>query len=180
MGSTFARINGVLVDPLTAQVNSLYLDSSLQAGSTNASAVVPVTGSTAAYGQMYRGMPVLINTATGQLVPANASTVASMTVAYAGVLVDDVTQFSLARGTKVSYIFRGRVRSYAGGALTVGDYVKVDTSTNFSGFLKWVDGTDDPNLRVGQYMPIDDGSAENGSSAGTSNVQGDAIFVNLF
>ncbi len=179
MASTFARVSGVLVDPHTAQINSLYADPSLNAASTNASAVVPVTGSTAQYGQLWRGMPIYINNVTGKLVPPNDAGVAGSTSVYTGVLVDDFTSFHLARGTKVPYIQRGRVRSYAGGTLTVGDWVKPDVSANFSGFLKWVDGTDDVIYRVGQFLPIDDGSAANGATAGTGAVQGDTIFVNL-
>ncbi len=179
MASTFARVSGVLVDAHTAQINSLYPDPSLLAGSTNASAVVPVTGSSALYGQLWRAMPIFINNLTGKLVPPNDAGVAGSTSVYTGVLVDDFTNYKLAQGTKVSYIQHGRVRSYAGGTLTVGDWVKPDTSANFSGFVKWVDGTDDVIYRVGQFLPIDDGSAENGSSAGTGAVQGDTIFVNL-
>jgi hypothetical protein len=179
MASTFARVSGVLVDAHTAQINSLYPDPSLIAGSSNAAAVVPVTGSTALYGQLWRGMPIFINNLTGKLVPPNDAGVAGSTSVYTGVLVDDFTTFSLARQTKVSYIQRGRVRSYAGGTLTVGDFVKADTSSNFSGFVKWVDGTDDVIYRLGQFLPIDDGSAENGVTAGTGAIQGDTIFVNL-
>ncbi len=179
MPAQFPRVNGVLVDPHTAQINSLYPDPSLLAGSTNASSVVPITGSSAQYGQLWRGMPVYINNTTGKLVPPNDAGVSGSTSIYTGVLVDDLSSFKLAQGTKVSYIMRGRIRSYAGGALMVGDWVKPDVSANFSGFVKWVDGTDDVIYRVGQFLPIDDGSAENGSSAGTAAVQGDSIFVNL-
>ncbi len=180
MASTFARVNGVLIDPLTAQTNSLYADPSLITGSSNAAAVVPITGSTAQYGQLWRGMPIFVNQSTGKLVPPNDAGVAGSTSLYVGVLIDDFTTFHLARQTKVSYIQKGRVRSYAGGTLTIGQAVKPDTSSNFSGFTAWVEGTDDLALRVGQFLPIDDGSAENGSTAGTGAVQGDTIFVNLF
>lgn len=179
MSSTFARVSGVLVDPLTVQTNSLYPSPTLNAGSSNAAAVVPVTASTAQYGQLWRGMPVYIDNTTGKLVPPNDAGVAGSTSVYTGVLVDDFTNYKLATQTKVTYIQRGRVRSYAGGNLTVGDWVKPDTSSNFSGFVKWVDGTDDAIYRVGQFLPVDDGSAENGVTAGTSAVQGDTIFVNL-
>ncbi len=179
MGATFNRVSGVLVDPVLTQINSLYPSPTLLAGSTNAAAVVPVTGSTAQYGQLWRGMPVYIDNTTGKLVPPNDAGVAGSTSVYTGVLVDDFTAYKQAAGTKVSYIQRGRIRSYAGGNLTVGDWVKPDTSSNFSGFVKWVDGTDDVIYRVGQFLPIDDGSAANGSTAGTAAVQGDTIFVNL-
>jgi hypothetical protein len=177
--SLFPRVNGALVDAHTAQTNSLYADPSLFAGSTNASAVVPYLGSVAQYGQLWRGMPVFINTVTGKLVPPNDAGVAGSTSVYTGVLHDDITTWTIARGVKITYIQRGRVRSYAGGALTVGDWVKPDTSANFSGFVKWADGVDDVKDRVGQFLPLDDGSALSGATAGTTAVQGDTIFVNL-
>lgn len=174
MAATFTRVNGVLADTFTAKTRGLYPDASLAAGQANASSVVPITGPTATYGQLWRGMPVGILPTTGKLVPMNASG-----AVYAGVLIDDLTAYVLARGTKVAYATSGRVRSYAGGNLTVGDPVKADTSANFSGFVKWVAGTDAVDLRVGHAFPLDDGSASNGSTAAVSMVQGDSIFVEL-
>lgn len=181
MGATFNRVNGVLVDPWSAQTNDYYADPSLLTGSSNAAAVVPITGSTATYGQLWRGMPVYLNPNTGMLIPPNdpnASSIAS-TAVYAGVLIDDLTTFALARGTKIAVVRKTRVRSYAGGSLTIGQPVKPDTSANFSGFVAWVDGTDDIQSFVGNAFPLDDGSAENGASAATTMAQGDNIFVNL-
>jgi hypothetical protein len=61
--------------------------------------------------------------------------------------------------------------------LLPGDPVKVDISSNFSGFTKWVAGTDDAILRVGYAWPLDDGSIS--GTPVTAMAQGDTIFVDL-
>ncbi|GAC1334040.1 MAG: hypothetical protein NVSMB14_01040 [Isosphaeraceae bacterium] len=175
MGATFNRVNAVVVDTFATTTDTgLYPDASLGAGGVNASSVVPYVGVIASYGQLWRGMPVSILPSTGKLVPPNAAGAIAV-----GVLTDDLTTYKLAQQVKITFAKRGRIRSYAGAALTMGQSVKVDTSANFSGFVPWVAGTDDPSLRVGRVFPLDDGSASNGASAATSMAQGDTIFVEI-
>lgn len=183
--STFARVTSVIVDPAFTQTDiGRYPDPLLLSGGADNSAIVPASGPaglTAQVGQLWRGMPIYLNNATGKLVPPNTS--ASTTSAYVGVLADDLTTFVLARGTKVGFVKKGRVRSYAGASLKVGDPVKPDTGASnsgaFAGFIKWIDGTDSVQLRVGYAYPLDDGSASNGSTAASTMAQGDVIFVDL-
>jgi len=175
MAATFARINAVAVDPQHLMTDTgLYPDPQLQPGGSFSSNVVPIVGPTASYGQLWRGMGIALNPATGFLVPPSASGAVPM-----GILVDDLTSYVLARGVKITFAKRGRVRTYAGAAMTVGQNAKIDTSANFCGVVPWVKGTDDPSLIVGKVAPLDDGSAENGASATTAINQGDTIFVDL-
>ncbi len=179
--STFARVTSVIVDPAFLQTDmGKYPDASLIAGGANASSIVPASGPsglTATVGQLWRGMPIFMLQNTGKLVPPNNA--ASGTAVYQGILIDDLTSFVLARGTKITYAKKGRVRSYAGAALNDGDPVKPDTTATFAGVLKWVDGTDSVQLRIGYAYPLDDGSASNGSTAASTMAQGDTIFVDL-
>lgn len=168
MGATFNRVNSVRVDTFRNIVDTgLFLHPQFQSGGSFSAAVVPIIGPTATYGQCWRGMPIGI--IGNMLVPISASG-----ATYAGVLVDDITSYTLARGGKVTFAKSARVRSYAGGALTAGALVKVDTSANFSGFKAWVQGTDDDLLIAGKAYPLDD------SGGTTSMAQGDVIFVDLF
>lgn len=176
--STFARVTSVLVDPaLTTTDTGLYPDVSLQPAGLNASSVVPINGTTASAGQMWRGMPAYYLPTTGKLVPPNNA--ASGTAVFVGVLVDDLTAYVVARGTKVTFAKRGRVRTYAGATLLAGQPVKPDTSTPYAGFIPWVDGTDSVQLLAGRAYPLDDGSASNGATAASSMAQGDTIFLDL-
>lgn len=176
--STFARVTSVVVDPnMTVTDTGVYPDNSLLAGGLNASSVVPINGPTASAGQLWRGMPAYILPTTNKLVPPNNA--ASGTAVFVGVLVDDLTSYVLAKGTKVTFAKRGRVRTYAGASLTAGQPVKPDTSTPYAGFIPWVDGTDSVQLLAGRAFPLDDGSASNGSSAAVSMSQGDVIFLDL-
>ena len=175
MPAPFTRVNGVLVDPAHSQTVDFYPDPSLQTGGANAASVVPIPGTTVASGGvLFRGQPIAVSQTTGMLVPANAASSSAC-----GVLLDDLTAYVVARGTKIAVVKRGRIRSYAGGSLTVGDPVKFDVSSTFTGFKKWVSGTDAADLLVGHAYPTDDGSAENGASAGTTMALGDTIFVTL-
>lgn len=179
--STFARVTSVLVDPFqTTTDTGLYPDASLLPGSTSASTVVPINGVTATVGQMWRGMPAYVNTSTNRIVAPNA---ASATSVFVGVLVDDLTAYVVARGTKITFAKRGRVRTYAGASLIVGQPVKPDTgaanSGNFAGFIPWVDGTDSVQLLAGRAYPLDDGSAGNGAPSASTMAQGDTIFLDL-
>lgn len=173
MPATFNRVTSVTVDTTFDQTDTgLYPDAQFASGGSFAASVVPLTGPTATYGQLWRGMPIGVNPASGRLVPPSASG-----AVIVGVLLDDLSAFVLAKGTKVTFVKRGRVRSYAGGNLNAGDPVKVDTSANFSGFTKWTSGTDAVELRIGRAFPLDDGSATGTPS--TAMVQGDTIFVDL-
>lgn len=175
MASTFARVTSVVVDPNFCQTDvGRYPDASLQSGGANASSVVPLQGLTATAGQLWRGMPIGLLQSSAKLVPMSASG-----AVYQGVLTDDLTAFVLATGRKITFVKKGTVRSYAAGSLNVGDPVKADVAANFSGFLKWVDGTDDQFLLRGYARPLDDGSASNGSTAASTMAQGDTIFVDL-
>jgi hypothetical protein len=172
MASTFPRINSVNVDTSQNETDDFYPDAGLAVGGSWASAVPALTGATATYGQLWRGMPVGILPATGKLVPVTASSAVPV-----GFLLDDITAFTLARGTKIAVVKRGRIRTYAGGPLAAGDPVKVDTSTNFSGVVKWISGTDDASLRLGRVYMIDDGSAS--GTPAVSAAQGDTVFLEL-
>jgi hypothetical protein len=173
MPSTFPRVTSVSVDTTFNQSGTgLYPDASLQSGGGSVAAVVPLIGNTASYGQLWRGMIAAISPTTGKLVPPNASGAVPI-----GVLYDEVSAYLIASGRKIGYIKKGRVRTYAGGNMTVGDLAKADTSANFCGVVKWVDGTDDPDLIVGRVAPLDDGSTSNGATAATAMVQGDTIFL---
>jgi hypothetical protein len=175
MAATFTRVNGVLVDPFQSTTDTgLYPDPQFaNAGSYSANLAQPLT-TVASQGACYRGMPIGISPSSGMLVPISASG-----AVYAGVLVDDLTAYVIAAQRKVTFVRKGRVRSYAAGALTIGDPVKADVASTFSGFKKWVTGTDGAELLKGYAYPVDDGSAENGASAASTMAQGDTIFVNL-
>lgn len=175
MGATFTRVNAVLVDTSQAATDiGLYPDPQFQGtGSYSSNLAQPLT-TVASQGGCYRGMPIAVSIQSGQLVPVNASG-----AAYVGVLTDDLTAYVVARGTKVGYVKRGRVRTYAAGALAVGGPVKIDTAAGFSGFKAWVSGTDAADLLRGHAFPVDDGSAENGATAASTMAQGDTIFVDL-
>jgi len=125
---------------------------------------------------MYRGMPAAVSKTSGKIVPINTASVAANAF-FAGILIEDITAYVAAKGTKIALAQRGRLRSYAGGVMAIGDPVKVDTTAAFSGFLKWVDGTDDPALKVGHAFPIKDGS--DGNAPTVAIAQGDQIFVDL-
>lgn len=175
MGATFTRVNGVQVD--TSQISTdigLYPDPQFQGSGSYSASLAQSLTTVASQGGCYRGMPIGVSIVTGMLAPISASG-----VQYIGVLVDDLTAFVLAKGTKITYAKRGRVRTYAAGALAVGDPVKADTAVAFSGFKKWVSGTDAADLLRGHAFPVDDGSAENGATAASTMAQGDTIFVDL-
>src|SRR6266702_5177043 len=179
MGATFTRINTVVVDPNFAQIGDSYPDPLLS--TTYVANLATEQNTTASYGQLFRGMPVWYSRLSVKIVPPPASigtsSTSGLTTAFLGVLVVDLTAYVLARGTKIAVARKGRVRSYAGGTMLPGDPVKVDISSNFSGFTKWISGTDDAVLKVGYAWPIEDGS-----TAGTPVItiaQGDTIFVDL-
>jgi hypothetical protein len=174
MAATFTRVNGVLVDTSKASIDTgRYLDPAFQApGSYSANIAFPLQ-TVASASLMYRGQGCAISLATGMLVPPSAPNSIP-----AGVLLDDITPYVAAKGTKVTFITRGKVRTYAGAALTIGQAVTMDTSASFCGFVPWA-STMSPNLIHGHAFPLDDGSAENGASAASTMAQGDNIFVSL-
>ena len=182
MGATFTRINSVIVDPTQTQVRDAYIDPSLQLGSSSAANLASPLSPIATYGQLYRGMPVLISRVSGKIVPPSAtvgtSSTTGSTTAFGGVVISDITAHIVARGTKTALATKGRIRSYAGAVILPGDDVKVDTSANFSGFVTWAKATDDIYLRVGKAWPIDDGSTT--GTPATTIAQGDTIFVDLY
>lgn len=175
--STFKRVNAVVVDPAFLKSRDGFLHSQFNGGSYTSN-LAQENSTQASTGACYRGMPIGADPATGFLVPMNASG-----AAYYGVLEVDITAYTVARGTKIACAQRGRVRSYAAGALNYGDPVKADTSAAFGGFAKWVQGTDAQSLLVGNAYPLDDGSASHtGGSAptpATTMAAGDIIFVDL-
>lgn len=175
--STFKRVNAVVVDPAFSKVRDGFLHPQFNQGSYTSN-LAQENNTTASTGACYRGMPIGLDAATATLVPINASG-----AAYYGVLEVDITSYTVARGSKIAIASKGRVRSYAGAALTPGQAVKADTSAQFSGFVPFVEGTDAAHLRVGVAFPLDDGSASHtGASAPTPAVainQGDIIFVDL-
>ena len=177
MASTFTRVNSVTVNPAFAQTFDGYLDPAVAVGGSYSSALATEQNIVATYGQLFRGMPVLRANATGKIVPPNAGLLSTSTTSWFGVLAVDVTAWISNRPSKIAVVKKGRVRTYAGGALTTGDPVKVDTSANFSGFVKWVAGTDDASLLRGYMAPINDGS--DGNAPAVSAAQGDTIFVDL-
>lgn len=173
MPLTYARVNGVLVDPNQSRTNDAYLDPQFQNTGSYAANVAQPLQIVASSGACYRGMPIGQSPSSGMLVPINASG-----AVYRGVLLDDLTAYVVARATKVAFAHSGRVRSYAAAALTAGAPVSPDTSASFSGFKPWASTAANPTP-VGYAWPLDDGSAENGSSAATTMAQGDTIFVDL-
>lgn len=170
MASTFKRVNGVEVDSRLTRVVDHYLDPGFTSGAYVSNST-PQNSTIASSGACYRGMPVGLNTANGKLVP-----ISTAGATFRGVLLLDLTGLVIAKNSKVAVATSGRIRSYAGGALNIGDPVKADTSAQFNGFVKAIVGTD---IVVGHAYPIDDGSASNGVSAAISMVQGDTIFVEL-
>lgn len=181
MGSTFTRVNSVIVDPTQTRIRDAYLDPGVAVGGTYAANLATTLQTTATYGQLYRGMPVLISRVNARIVPPSAgngtSSTTGSTTTFGGVIISDITSYITARGSKLALAQSGRIRSYAGGALLPGDDVKVDISSNFSGFIAWVKATDDVALRVGRAWPLDDGSTT--GTPATSIAQGDTIFVDL-
>lgn len=175
MAATFKRVNGVTVDPFTAKIADAYVDAGFATGGAYAANLATELNTTASTGACFRGMPVAIASGSGKIVPIFVASTAA--ARYAGVLVTDLTAYVVARGTKLALQKSGRVRSYAGGALNVGDPVKADTSAAFSGFVKWVSGTDAADLLLGFAFPINDGS--DGNAPTLTMAQGDQIFVDL-
>lgn len=176
MASTFTRINSVVVDPLLTRTTDFYVDPSLQPGGANAGALATELNPVASTGALFRGMPVAVSKTTGKIVPINLASV-SANAFYAGVSIEDITAYVAAKGTKIALVTSGKIRSYAGGAMAIGDPVKADTSAAFSGFVKFIAGTDDPTLNVGNAFPINDGS--DGNAPTVAIAQGDQIFVTL-
>lgn len=173
MGVTFTRVNGVAVDTSQIRTSDLYPDPGFNGGSYAANLAQPLT-TTASQSLCYRGMPVGVSPSTGMLVPISASG-----ATYIGALLDDLTAYVIARGTKVAFVHSGKIRSYAAIAMPVGQLVIPDTAASFGGFKPFASSAAFPSP-VGQAFPLDDGSAENGSSAASTMAQGDNIFVNLF
>jgi|SRR5579872_239922 len=178
MATTFTRINAVVVDESFSRRADAFLDPAWAAGTYAANQATDLNP-LASSGGCYRGMPVALASATGKLVPISQVTVPASTSAarYYGVLAEDISAFVVARNGKVPVVHAGRVRSYAGGTLQTGDPVKPDITTGFNGFVKWVDGTDSVELRVGHAYSTLDGS--DGNSPGVTMAQGDTIFVDL-
>lgn len=175
MPNTFPRVTSPNVDTSFNQTDTgLYPDAQLFTGGSFAAAVIPIIGQTASLGQLWRGMPAAVDPTTGRITSPAASGAVCR-----GVLLDDMTTYILAKGTKVTFIKKGRVRSYAAGTLAFGDPVKMDTASNFGGFKKFIAGTDDPTLNVGRAFPLDDGSTSNGQSNAVAMAQGDTIFIDL-
>lgn len=176
MASTFKRINAVVVDPFTSKTRDAYADAGFAAGGAYVGNLATELNTTASTGACFRGMPVALSTTTGKIVPINQASTAA--AAFAGVLIGDLTAYQVGRGTKIALATNGRIRSYAGGALTVGDPLKADTSAAFGGFVKWVSGTDSVDLRVGHFAGgLSDGS--DGNAPVVTAAQGDQIFVDL-
>lgn len=175
MAATFKRVNSVVVDPFTARIYDAYIDPGFLAPSgafvANLATELTVVASAS---QCFRGQPAGLSATTGKIVP-----ISTAGASFAGVLGSDLTAYVAARGTKFALVRSGKVRSYAGGALAIGDPVKADTSAQFSGFVKWIAGTDAANLFVGRAFPLDDGSASNGANAVLTMAQGDQMFVEL-
>lgn len=176
MPATFNRVNAVIVDAFTAKTADAYVDAGFAAGGAYVNNLATELNTTASTGACFRGMPVALSVTTGKIVPiSQASSTAQ--ARYFGVLIGDLTAYVVGRGTKFAVAKSGRIRSYAGGALNIGDPVKADTSVAFGGFVKWVAGTDADDLLLGNAYPLADGS--DGSAPTTSMAQGDQIFVDL-
>lgn len=179
MASTFKRVNAVVVDPIVTRIGDAYIDAGFATGGAYAANLATELNTVASTGACFRGMPVAIASSTGKLVPINLASGTASTAAarFAGVLLNDLTAYAVARGTKFAIAKSGRVRSYAGGALVVGQPVKPDTAAAFGGFVAWVSGTDTSEQLAGWAFPIADGS--DGSAPTTTMAQGDQIFVDL-
>jgi hypothetical protein len=175
--STFKRVNSVVVDPAFLKSRDGFLHPNFNGGAFAAN-LAQENSVTASSGACYRGMPIGLDPATATLVPISASG-----AAYYGVLEVDITAYTVARGSKIAIVNEGRVRSYAGAALTVGQAVKADTSAGFAGFVPFVEGTDADHLLAGYAFPLDDGSAShtgaNAPTPATAIAAGDIIFVDL-
>lgn len=174
MGVTFTRVNGVLVDPVQARTLSLYPDPSFQGAGSSAANLAQPLQTVASQSLCYRGMPIFTSQVSGMLVPPS-SAVAST---FAGVLLDDLTAYVVARGTKIAYVRSGRVRSYAAIAMPIGQAVMADTAASFGGFKPWASSAANPTPH-GYAYPLDDGSTANGATAASTMAQGDNIFVDL-
>lgn len=175
MAATFTRVNSVIVDPLLTRTRDAYVDPSFSVGGAFAANLASEMNPTASTGAAFRGMPLALASGTGKIVPINVASTAA--AKYCGVAIEDITAYVSAKGTKIAFATSGRVRSYAGGALNLSDPVKADTSAAFSGFVKWVSGTDGDDLRLGHVAFINDGS--DGNAPAVSAAQGDTIFVDL-
>lgn len=175
MAATFKRVNSVVVDPFTARIYDAYIDPGFlaPAGAYVANLATELN-TVASSSQCFRGQPAGLSTTTGKIVP-----ISTAGAVFGGVLVSDLTAYVAARGTKFALVRSGKIRTYAGAALTLGDPVKADTSAQFSGFTKWIAGTDAGDLLVGHAFPLDDGSASNGATPVTTMAQGDQMFVEL-
>lgn len=170
--TTFAKVNAVVVDQSFSQVHDAAIDAGFATGGAFAANLAPAgaeLSQTASVGTCAKGMPAAINASTGTIQPiAQASS--STQARFGGVLTSDISPARAATPRRLALIRRGRVRSYAAAVLNSGDPVKADTSGAFSGFAKWVAGTDSADLLVGYAYPLTDGIAVN---------QGDTIFVDL-
>jgi|SRR5579872_33923 len=167
MAATFTRVNSVVVDESFSQTTDAFLDPGFAAGTYNANLALELNP-LASTGALYRGMPISIASGSAGIIPY------ASTAQYGGVLLQDITAWQVAKNGKIGLIRKGKIRSYAGGALTVGQEVKPDPAGN--GFVAWVSGTDAVDLRVGRAYPTQDGST---GTAGTAMAQGDTIFVDL-
>jgi len=175
VASTFKRVNSVVADPNLTRTVDAYVDPGFQAGGAYAANLATDLTTVASTGACFRGMPVALASGTGKIVPINlASTAAAR---FAGVTIEDISSYVVARGVKIALARFGRIRSYAGGALAVGDPVKADTSAAFSGFVKWVSGADLSDSLVGFAFSLNDGS--DGNAPTLTMAQGDQIFVDL-
>lgn len=177
MAATFKRLNTVVVDSRLAVIQDAYVDSGFQPGGSFSANLANQLSVVASTGACYRGMPVGLSITSGKIVPA--SEIGAARAVYGGVLSSDITSYVAGRGTKLAIVRGGRIRSYAATALAIGDPVKADTSAAFSGFAKWIAGTDATDIRLGHAYPIDDGSASNGANVTLAAAQGDQIFVEL-
>ena|SRR5579872_6824499 len=167
MPATFTRVNAVIVDESFSQTWDAFLDPGFVAGTYNANLAIDLNP-LASTGALYRGMPISLASSSGGIIPY------ASTAQFGGVLVQDITPWQVARNGKISLVRKGRIRSYAGGALTFGQEVKPDPAGN--GFVAWVAGTDAVDLRAGRAYPTQDGST---GTPGTTMAQGDTIFVDL-
>lgn len=170
--TTFTKVNAVVVDQSFSQTKDAALDAGFASGGSFVNQLAPAgaeLSQVASVGTLAKGMPVAINASTGTIQPISQAS-SSAQARFGGVLEVDITPARVATGRRVALARRGRVRSYAGAALTSGQPVKADTSGAFSGFVPFVVGTDTPDLLAGYAYPLTDG---------LSIAQGDTIFVDL-
>ena len=174
MGATFKKVNSVVVDLSFAQTKDALLDAGFATGGAYVGNLAP-TGSElatqASTGACFKGMPAAIDQTNGTIVPITCASGASPTGQFGGILTSDVTPARVARGQRLTLAKAGRCRSYAAAnGLKAGDPVTADTVAGFSGFRKWIAGTDAVDLRQGHVYPLTDGAAIS---------QGDIVFIEL-